>query len=189
MGRSLRVRDGLIVRVAVLGARKQRIAKHASHDPNPNKLVVSKPQWDGTLFPPPEAATSPAMKELDIRRKKILDEAVRLNILAELSPGYQKQLQTRFTGSPQPLEEAAMSEGLDTIEFIMQRLQARANCELLRLKLQQAVISGGPIARFIQPNVRYDLNDETPRTLRPITCDERSAHYREAIAKYLAPGS
>lgn len=188
MGRSLRVRDGLLIR-GEPGGRKQRIARHARHDPNPNKLVVSKPQWDGVLFPPPEAVTSPAMKAMDVRRREILGEAVRLNVLGELSVGYQKRLQTQFTGSPQPLEEAAMSEGLDTIEFIMQRLQARANCELLRLKLQQAVITGGPLAKFIEPNVRYDLNEETPRTLRPSTCDERSAHYREAIAKCMPPGS
>lgn len=189
MGRNLRVRDGLIVRGATLGARKQRIAKHAEHEPNPNKLIDAKPQWDGNLFPPSEAVTSPAMKAMDERRKEILSEAVRLNILSNLSPGYQDRLHTRFTGSPRPLEEEALSEGLDSIEFIMLRLKSRAECELLRLKLQQAVISGGPLARFIEPNVRYDLNEETPRMLRPTACDERSDHYRAAIAKYLPPGS
>gem|GEM_PF-2337042 len=188
MGRSLRVRDGLLIR-GEPGGRKQRIAKHAKHEPNPNKLVVSKPQWDGVLFPPPEAVTSPAMKEMDVRRKEILDEAVRLDIFGELSEGYQKRIQTRFTGSPHPAEEEAMGDELNTIEFMMQRYQARAECELLRLKLQQAVITGGPQARFIERNVRYDLNEETPRMLRPSTCDERSAHYREAIAKYLPSDS
>jgi len=180
----IRVRDGVLVR-GEPSARKKRIAEHAKHEPNPNKLVISKPQWDGVLFPPPEAVTSEAMKEMDVRRKEILSEAVRLNILGNLSPGYQERLQTRFTGSPRPLEEEAMGEGLDSIQYVMLRLKARAECELLRLKLQQAVITGGPLAKFIELNVRYDLNEETPRTLRPSSCDERSAHFKEAIAKYL----
>ena len=183
MGR-IRVRDGLLV-MGEPGARKQRIAEHAKHVPNPNKMAVATQVWDGTLFPAPELTTSPAMKAMDERRLIILAEARKQESLHVLPLNFQKQLISPIAGALRPIEEAALSEKLDTIEFMMLRFQARARCEILRLRLQEVVLEDGPLARLILAEIRYDIYDETPRTLRPISCDERSVHYEEVISKFL----